>query len=266
MPIWGDPSHDEHARRYRELEHLLGADACRRLGLFPASHDLLLSVVIPVYNEAATIEQIITGVRNCGLRCEIILVDDGSTDGTRDVLDRLRGQADLRIIFHEANAGKGAALRTGFAQATGDVVVIQDADLEYDPRDFATLLEPIRHGEADVVYGSRFSEGQARGSSLSHRVGNRLITIFSNFTTGQRLTDVETCYKMIRRDLLMEILADLKENDFAIEIELTSRLTRSGARIIERPIAYRARNWSEGKKIGWRDGVKALWSIWRYRR
>ena len=127
-------------------------------------------------------------------------------------------------------------------------------------------MEPIRHGEADVVYGSRFSQGQARGSSLSHRVGNRLITIFSNLTTGQKLTDVETCYKMIRRDLLLQVLPELSENDFAIEIELTSRLTREGARIQERPISYRARNWSEGKKIGWRDGVKALMSIWRYRK
>ena len=262
----GGPDEPDAPSRYKRVEQLLGMEACRRLGLIPQSHDLLLSVVIPVYNEAATIEQIVHRVRRCGLRCEIILVDDGSTDGTRDVLDRLRGQSDLKIIFHEQNAGKGAALRTGFARAEGDVVVIQDADLEYDPRDFAMLLEPIRHGEADCVYGSRFSAGQARGSSLSHRVGNRLITLFSNFTTGQKLSDVETCYKMVRRGILMAILPDLKENDFAIEIELTARLTAQGVRIVERPITYRARSWSEGKKIGWRDGVKALWSIWRYRK
>jgi glycosyltransferase involved in cell wall biosynthesis len=221
-----------------------------------------LSVVIPVYNEANTVERLLSTVRDVPLWLEVIVVDDGSTDGTRDLVARLEGSLIDRLILHEENRGKGAALRTGFGHATGDVVVVQDADLEYDPCELPLLLEPILAGKADAVYGSRFLGGPHRVLYFWHSVGNRFLTLLSNVLTDVNLTDMETCYKMIRRELLHTL--PLSANRFGIEPELTARLAQAGARIYEIPISYDGRSYAEGKKIGWKDGVSALWSICRY--
>jgi glycosyltransferase involved in cell wall biosynthesis len=262
----GETRRETAQRRHELLSGLLGAEACERLGVFPPPPaDFLLSVVIPVYNEARTIEQVIARVRSVDLPMEIILVDDGSRDGTREILDRLRGDADVRIIFHERNQGKGAALKTGFVHATGDVVVIQDADLEYDPHEFIRLLAPILDNRADVVYGSRFSNPDRPTTRFWHQMANRLITICSNMRTNLPLSDVETCYKMIRREMLSQVAPTLREKRFGIEIELTAKLARiPGVRFFERPISYAGRTYAQGKKIGWRDGVSALWCILKY--
>ena len=247
------------------LEKILGADVCRKVGIYPIPEEFTLSVVIPVYNEAATLEKVIERVRQTGLNQEIILVDDGSTDGTRELLEGLRGQQDLKILLHDSNQGKGAALITGFAAATGDVVVIQDADMEYNPEEFRWLLQPILDGRADVVYGSRFSAPDHVVSPGWHRAGNQFITFLCNLVTRLRFTDVETCYKMFRRELIQELVPRLKENRFGIEIEMTAKLARRrNVRFYERPISYAPRSYAEGKKIGWRDGFRALWCIVRY--
>lgn len=221
-----------------------------------------VSVVIPVFNERRTVESLLRRVREVPLRLEVIVVDDGSSDGTRDILPRLEGELIDVLVMHEVNQGKGAALRTGFKHASGDVVVVQDADLEYDPREFPMLLEPILRGQADAVYGSRFLGGPHRVLYFWHSIGNRVLTLLSNMFTDVNLTDMETCYKMIRRELL-DILP-LSANRFGIEPELTARLAQAGARIWELPISYDGRSYAEGKKIGWKDGVSALWSIWKY--
>lgn len=250
--------------RVTALEKLLGHDVCRRLGIYRLPEGFKLSVIIPAYNEATTIEQVIDRVRNCGLPCEIIVVDDGSRDGTRELLKGMEGQTDLKVIFHPGNRGKGAALKTGFSHATGEVVVIQDADLEYDPRDFRLLLQPILEDRADIVYGSRFARNERRVSPLWHRTGNWLITALSNLATGLNLTDAETCYKMFRRDLL-EKIGDLQERAFGIELELTAKFAKiPGIRYHERPISYARRSYAEGKKIGIKDGFRAMWCILRY--
>jgi glycosyltransferase involved in cell wall biosynthesis len=222
-----------------------------------------LSVVIPCYNEIDTVEELLRKVREVPLRMEVIVVDDGSTDGTRELLTRLREEGLVdQLVFHEHNSGKGAALRTGFARATGDVVVVQDADLEYDPSEFPLLLEPILGGKADAVFGSRFLGGPHRVLLYWHSVGNRLLTLLSNMLTDVNLTDMETCYKMVRRELLQSL--PLSADRFGIEPELTARLAQAGARIYELPISYHGRSYAEGKKIGWKDGISALWSIVRY--
>lgn len=221
-----------------------------------------LTVVIPVYNEAPTVETLLRRVREVPLWLEVIVVDDGSTDGTRDLLPELEGTLIDRLIFHDQNRGKGAALRTGFEHATGDVVVVQDADMEYDPHEFPLLLRPILLGKADAVYGSRFLGGPHRVLFFWHSVGNRLLTLLSNMFTDVNLTDMETCYKMIRRELLQEL--PLSANRFGIEPELTARLAQAGARIYELPISYDGRSYAEGKKIGWKDGVSALRCIVQY--
>ncbi len=223
---------------------------------------VVLSVVIPVYNEVSTVEALLRRVRELPLRLEVIVVDDGSTDGTRDLLAELDGSLVDRLILHEQNAGKGAALRTGFQHASGDVVVVQDADMEYDPHELPMLLRPILSGRADAVYGSRFLGGPHRVLFFWHSVGNRLLTLLSNMFTDVNLTDMETCYKMVRRELLQSL--PLSADRFGIEPELTARLAQAGARIYELPISYDGRSYAEGKKIGWRDGVSALWSIWKY--
>ena len=221
-----------------------------------------LSVVIPIYNEVKTVEKLLRLVREVPLRLEVIAVDDGSTDGTRDLLPAFEGTLIDKLVFHEQNQGKGAALRTGFQHATGDVVVVQDADMEYDPREFPTLLRPILSGKADAVYGSRFLGGPHRVLFFWHSVGNKFLTLLSNMFTDVNLTDMETCYKMVRTELLHSL--PLSANRFGIEPELTARLAQAGARIYELPISYDGRSYAEGKKIGWKDGVSALWCIFKY--
>lgn len=227
-----------------------------------------LSIVIPVYNECETLEDLLKHVRDAeiGVEKELILVDDGSTDGTVDLLKRLQDEhPEWTIAFHNENQGKGAALRTGFARATGDVVVIQDADLEYDPADLARLLGPIQNGHADVVYGSRFlGGGPHRVVYFWHYMGNRLLTLLSNMMTDVNLTDMEVCYKMFRRDVLQDIA--IQENRFGFEVEITAKVARGKRwRIYEVPIAYYGRSYAEGKKITWRDGVHAMWCVLKYR-
>jgi glycosyltransferase involved in cell wall biosynthesis len=224
---------------------------------------VVVSVVVPAYNERATAEALLRRVREVPLRTEIIVVDDGSTDGTREVLHRLEGEGLVdRLVLHERNGGKGTALRSGFQHATGHVVVVQDADLEYDPLELPALLAPILEGRADAVYGSRFLGGPHRVLLFWHSVGNRFLTLLSNMLTDLNLTDMETCYKMIRTDLLRTL--PLGARRFGIEPEITARLAQSGARIYELPISYHGRSYAEGKKIGWRDGVSAIWAILRY--
>ncbi len=226
-------------------------------------NDLTLSVIVPAYNEEGTVEQIVQRLRELPLRLEVIAVNDASADGTGAVLDRLAaGGALQRVIHHPENRGKGAALRSGIAAATGDVVVVQDADLEYDPTDLPRLLEPIRTGRADAVYGSRFQGGPHRVLFFWHSVGNRLLTVVSNMFTNLNLTDMETCYKLVRRDLLQRL--PLTSDRFGFEVEITARLSQAGARIWELPITYSGRTYAEGKKITWRDGLAALWHIIRY--
>ncbi|MCL4691538.1 MAG: glycosyltransferase family 2 protein [Candidatus Hydrogenedentes bacterium] len=222
-----------------------------------------LSVVIPVYNEADTITEVIRRVRDTPYDVEIIVVDDGSTDGTPDRLLALADADDLCLLRHEANLGKGAALRTGFARVTGDVVVIQDADLEYDPRDYGKLLEPILDRRADVVYGSRFLGGPHRVLFFWHSVGNKFLTLVSNAVTNLNLTDMETCYKAFRADVLKNV--QIRSNRFGFEPEFTAKVAKRGLRIYEVPISYSGRNYAEGKKITWRDGVAALLTILRFR-
>lgn len=225
-----------------------------------------LSIVIPVYNEAATLEHIVDVVRevDVGLEKEIVLVDDCSTDGTREVLARLAEEdPSLRVAYHEVNRGKGAALRTGFATATGDLVLIQDADLEYDPHEYPHLLAPILAGRADVVYGSRFLGGGAhRVVYFWHYLGNKFLTTLSNMMTDLNLTDMEVCYKVFRRELIQSI--PLKENRFGFEVEITAKVARRKCRVYEVPISYYGRDYAEGKKIGWKDGFSALRCILKY--
>jgi glycosyltransferase involved in cell wall biosynthesis len=220
-------------------------------------------VVVPAYDEIRTAETLLRRVRQVPLELEVIVVDDGSTDGTRELLRELEeeGVVDV-LVFHETNRGKGAALRTGFEHATGDVVVVQDADLEYDPLELPRLLEPILRGQADAVYGSRFLGGPHRVLLFWHSVGNRVLTLLSNMFTDLNLTDMETCYKMVRRELLLSL--PLSADRFGFEPEVTARLAQAGARIYELPISYHGRSYAEGKKIGWKDGVQALWCILRY--
>jgi glycosyltransferase involved in cell wall biosynthesis len=251
------------------LERLLGAELCRKLGIVRLPEGFKLSVVMPVYNEIRTLPQVIERVRATGLPLEIVIVDDGSRDGSREYLAELRDNreknSDLTILFHERNQGKGGAIKTGFLACTGDVVIIQDADLEYDPNDYRLLLQPIITGEADVVYGSRFSHIDGPVHHYWHRWGNQFITRLSNWKSGWALTDVETCYKMIRRDLVQQIAPRLVERGFGVELELTFKLARMpGVRFYERPVSYVGRSWSEGKKIGIKDGLWALWCILRY--
>jgi glycosyltransferase involved in cell wall biosynthesis len=226
------------------------------------SDRIVLSVVIPAYNEASTAETLLRRVDQVPLRLEVIVVDDGSTDGTRELLRGLEGEGLIdRLIFHDVNRGKGAALQTGFAAATGDVVVVQDADLEYDPFELPLLLGPILRGQADAVYGSRFLGGPHRVLFFWHMVGNRFLTLLSNMLTDLNLTDMETCYKMVKRELLQSL--PLSAQRFGIEPELTARLAQARARIYELPISYHGRSYDEGKKIGWKDGVAAIWYILR---
>jgi glycosyltransferase involved in cell wall biosynthesis len=247
-----------------------------------ALQDPKLSVVIPVYNEKATIEEILRRVQDTEIRKEILLVDDCSKDGTRQILENLaKLQAGeettalaqdggdpiplqgVRILFQEKNQGKGAALRRGFAEATGDIVLVQDADLEYDPRDYEKLLEPIVDGRADVVYGSRFLGGPQRVHYFWHYVANKFLTLLSDIFTNLKLTDMETCYKVFRKEVLQGI--QIKSDRFGFEPEITAKIAKGHWRVYEVPISYAGRTYEEGKKITWKDGLQALWCIIRFR-
>ncbi len=224
-----------------------------------------LSVVIPVYNEVATLAEIVDKVQSVEVDKELILIDDFSTDGTRQVLEQLAARhSNIRVLLHERNFGKGRALRTGFEHAAGDYVVVQDADLEYDPEDYHKLLRPLDAGKADAVFGSRFlSTEERRVLYFWHSVGNRLLTLLSNMATDLNLTDMETCYKMFRRELIQALA--LEEDRFGFEPEVTAKIAKARARVYEVGIAYHGRTYEEGKKIGVKDGVRALWCIAKYR-
>jgi len=222
-----------------------------------------LSVVIPIYNESATIEQLVSRVRAVPIDKELVIVDDGSTDGTADILRVLSADADVRVFRHEANQGKGAALRTGFKEAVGDIVIVQDADLEYDPREYPRLIQPILDGKADVVFGSRFVGSEShRVMYFWHYLGNRFLTLLSNCFTNLNLTDMEACYKVFRREVIQGI--EIQESRFGFEPEITAKVAALGCPIYEVGISYSGRTYAEGKKIGWKDGVSALWCVIKY--
>ena len=227
-----------------------------------------ISVVMPVYNEEAFIEEVVARVLKTGIPQELIIVDDGSTDGTRELLKRLTPRqdnikCDIRVIFQERNMGKGAALRRGFQEVSGDVVILQDADMEYDPNEYPKLLAPIRDGKADVVYGSRFVGGEAhRVLYFWHMVGNKFLTMLSNMFTNLNLTDMETCYKVFRKEVIDKITVE--EDRFGFEPEITAKVAKLGVRIYEVGISYSGRSYSEGKKIGWKDGFRSIYCIMKY--
>ncbi|MBT8484079.1 MAG: glycosyltransferase family 2 protein [Phycisphaerales bacterium] len=225
---------------------------------------MLLTVVIPVYNEASTIDQIVAAVQAVDVEKEIVLVDDCSTDGSLARLEAIAAAADnVRLLKHEKNSGKGAALRTGFAAARGDLVIVQDADLEYDPQEYPRLMQPILENKADVVYGSRFAGGESHAViRFRHYLGNKVLTYLSNLFTNLFLTDMETCYKLFRREIIQGI--EIEENRFGFEPEVTAKLAKQGHRIWEISISYHGRSFAEGKKIGWKDGVRAIWCIVKY--
>ena len=266
------PENDAERREW--LIRLLGESVCRRLGIYRMPDDLVLSVVIPVYNERNTIHEILRRVRAVPIAKQIILVDDCSTDGTREILEQLKAdEPDLTVVFHDRNQGKGAALRTGFAHARGQVVIVQDADLEYDPAQYPQLLQPILEGKADVVYGSRFIGESHRVLYFWHSLANKFLTLLSNVFTNLNLTDMEVCYKVFRREVIQGIT--LKSDRFGFEPEVTAKVARfhmpaldgrpaRKCRIYEIPVSYNGRDYREGKKIGWKDGVQALYCILRY--
>jgi glycosyltransferase involved in cell wall biosynthesis len=223
---------------------------------------MLLSVIMPVFNECATIDKIIKRVRDVDVNKEIIIVDDYSTDGTRDKLKEYEGDKDIKIFYHDFNQGKGAALRTGLEQISGDVVIFQDADLEYHPEEYPKLLEPIEKGYADVVYGSRF-RGTHRAFLFWHFVGNKFLTFVTNILYNACLTDMETCYKVLKKEVIQRV--KLKSNRFNVEPELTAKIMKQKVKVVEIPITYIGRDYVEGKKITWRDGFSALWTLIKYR-
>ena len=222
-----------------------------------------LSVIVPVYNEVQNIREILKRVQATGLPWEIVIVDDGSTDGTRDILKELDGKDNIRVILHEKNQGKGAAGRTGFAHAKGDVFLIQDADLEYDPRDYPAILKPIEEGIADVVYGSRFLGAPRRSTMFWHMVANKLLTLATNILYNNILTDMETGYKVFRREVLDGIT--IHSNSFNFEPEFTAKILKKNVRIFEVPISFNPRDYDEGKKIKLHDAFEAIWALLKYR-
>ncbi|CAN5908774.1 glycosyltransferase family 2 protein [soil metagenome] len=269
------PAMSDDQQRQDWLLRILGEPMCRKLGIYRFPDDLVLSVVIPVYKEVDTIAEIVNRVRAVPVRKQIILVDDFSTDGTRELLQKWQEtEPDLTIRFHEKNRGKGAALRTGFAHATGQIVIVQDADLEYDPAEYPKLIQPIIEGRADVVYGSRFIGESHRVLHFWHSLANKFLTHLSNMFTDLNLTDMEVCYKVFRREVIQGIT--LKSDRFGFEPEVTAKVARfrmpaikgrnseRRCRIYEMPVSYNGRDYSEGKKIGVKDGFQALYCIIRY--
>jgi glycosyltransferase involved in cell wall biosynthesis len=253
------------AERAELLQRLLGERVCRQLGIFPLPDGFQLSVVIPVYNERQWIRELVRRVAAVPIPKEILIVDDCSTDGTRELLRELERQVDVRVIYQPSNQGKGAALRTGFRHARGDIILVQDADLEYDPAEYPYLIQPILNNQADVVYGSRFIGEKHRVLYYWHYVANKVLTTLSNMFTNLNLTDMETCYKVFRREVLATIR--LKSNRFGFEPEITAKVARHSDppwRIYEVPISYSGRTYEEGKKIGLRDALNALFCIVRY--
>jgi glycosyltransferase involved in cell wall biosynthesis len=222
-----------------------------------------LTVIMPVYNESGTIAEIVRRVQKIGLAKEILIIDDGSTDGTRDILKQFESQPDIRVILHERNQGKGAAVRTGISEARGDVLLIQDADLEYDPRDYPALLKPLEEGIADVVYGSRFLGGPRRPILFWNMVANKILTLMTNILYNNILTDMETGYKVFRREVVADIPLHSKRFDF--EPEFTAKLLKRKVRVYEVPISFNPRDYSDGKKIGIRDAFEAVWALLKYR-
>ncbi len=270
-PIGGFASDSE---RLEWLLETLGEAFCRKLGIFRVPDDLVLSVVIPAYNEKGSIHEILRRVRAVPIRKEIVVVDDCSTDGTREILRELEQRdGDLKVVFHERNQGKGAALRTGFRHATGQIIIVQDADLEYDPAQYTQLIQPIIEDQADVVFGSRFIGETHRVLYFWHSLANKFLTLLSNTFTNLNLTDMEVCYKVFRREVIQGI--QLKSDRFGFEPEVTAKVARftfpardgqpeRSCRIYEIPVSYHGRTYREGKKIGIKDGFQALYCILRY--
>ena len=252
-------------QRLHMLHNLLGETGCRQLGIYPIPDGFKLSVVIPVYNEKQWIRELLRRVQAVPIPKEIIVVDDCSTDGTRDILRELDGTGGLRVFYQAVNQGKGAALREGFKHATGNVVIVQDADLEYDPAEYPRLIQPILENRADVVYGSRFIGECHRVLYFWHSIANRMLTTLSNMFTNLNLTDMETCYKVFRREVLTGI--ELKSNRFGFEPEITAKIAKKrnpAWRIYEIPVSYSGRTYEEGKKIGLKDAIQAFFCIIRY--
>lgn len=256
---------------YNQQTRTIGESACRQLGFYVIPPEMRLSVVIPVYNEEKTLKVLVDRVREVPIRKELILIDDCSKDRTRDVLKQLEAEGGnddfnrIRIFFHDVNQGKGAALKTGFSHVEGDIVIIQDADLEYNPAEYPRLLQPIVEDKADVVFGSRFLGDQAhRVLYFWHYLGNRFLTTLSNCFTNLNLSDMETCYKVFRRSVIDDITPKLVQNRFGFEPEITARVARRRLRVYETSVSYAGRTYAEGKKIGWRDGFKALYCIIRF--
>jgi glycosyltransferase involved in cell wall biosynthesis len=271
----GMPKFSDDTARREWLIEALGKTTCRKLGLFPIPDTLTLSVVIPVYDEKATIHEILRRVRAVPIKKQIIVVDDCSRDGTREVLREMEktGDGDLKVVFQDRNQGKGAALRTGFRHATGDIVIVQDADLEYEPEQYPELIQPIVSDQADVVFGSRFIGETHRVLYFWHSLANKFLTLLSNMFTNLNLTDMEVCYKVFRREVIQGI--KLKSDRFGFEPEVTAKVARfhfpsqngqapHPCRIYEIPVSYHGRTYREGKKIGLKDGIQALYCILRY--
>ena len=258
---------EDPGKRMQVLHKLLGEGACRSIGIYPIPIDFKLSVVVPVYNEERWIREIVRRVQAVPINKEIILVDDCSKDGTRQILrDEMEPVDNIRVIYHEKNQGKGAALRTGFQHTSGDVIIVQDADLEYDPAEYPKLIQPIIENRADVVFGSRFIGDSHRVLYYWHSVANKMLTTLSNWFTNLNLTDMETCYKVFRKEVLAGI--KLKSNRFGFEPEITAKIAKKkkpGWRVYEVPISYSGRTYEEGKKIGLKDAFTALWCIIRYK-
>lgn len=249
------------------LQRIASTEELVREGLHDAalnpSPAPLLTVVVPVYNEVHTVARVVDSVLALPVEKQVVIVDDGSSDGTQQVLQRYRNRTGIEVLIHEQNQGKGAALQNGFRLAKGDIVIVQDADLEYDPRDILKVIQPIVDGTSNVVYGSRYMQGHIQDPSWMHRIGNWILTTLSNQMTRSSLTDMETCYKAIRREILQSIKIEQKR--FGFEPEITAKLAKRGISIVEVPISYKSRGWDEGKKIGVKDLFSTLWCILRYR-